>query len=118
MSAFHRNTWIRIERRIAIYIRDNFTCAFCGIKYDRDQLSLDHIHAVSCGGGNENTNLVTCCKNCNSRKGNMPITQFVKDIDTLVQILWHVYHSEVNVALGKEWYANNKQTAPDMRKAA
>lgn len=48
----------------------------------------------------------------------MPITQFVKDIDTLVQILWHVYHSEVNVALGKEWYANNKQTAPDMRKAA
>ena len=52
--------------RTAVYERDGYACVACN---SRRQLSLDHIHPYSLGGGDTLENLQTLCKRCNSSKG-------------------------------------------------
>ena len=62
--------WIRPEKRLAIYSRDGFACAYCGARSeDGAQLTLDHLVSVERGGENHESNLVTCCMKCNAAKG-------------------------------------------------
>lgn len=65
----HGSRWITKERRLAIYIRDGFACAYCG--KDLRHLSarnttLDHLIPRCDGGNNKNENLITACLTCNS----------------------------------------------------
>lgn len=55
---------IRVSRN-RIYRRDGGECVYCG---STKQLTLDHVIPKSKGGGNEWTNLVTCCNKCNLHK--------------------------------------------------
>lgn len=52
----------------AIYRRDRNVCAYCSEPYTRRELSLDHIHPESRGGRFTWMNLVTACRDCNSKK--------------------------------------------------
>lgn len=52
--------------RQAVYLRDGFRCLHCG---SPEGLSLDHIYPWSLGGSDDETNLQTLCRPCNSRKG-------------------------------------------------
>jgi hypothetical protein len=54
--------WSSVRARILE--RDEWTCGYCGNEAE----AVDHIHPRSKGGGNEDENLVACCKPCNSRK--------------------------------------------------
>lgn len=69
---------IGLRRRI--WDRDNWTCQYCEIPVTRAngpaQRSTDHIVARSAGGCDHPANLITCCKRCNTRKGQTPFTQF------------------------------------------
>jgi 5-methylcytosine-specific restriction endonuclease McrA len=61
--------WIRPAKRLAIYNRDGFCCAYCGAKAEEGiMLTLDHVVACELGGSNHETNLVTACLSCNSSK--------------------------------------------------
>ncbi len=62
--------WIRQEKRLAIYLRDGMACAYCGARAEQPgvSLSLDHLLPHSQGGSNKESNLVTCCSKCNSRR--------------------------------------------------
>ena len=56
-------------RRVAlnrenIFIRDSFTCQYCGDSAE----SIDHIMPKSKGGSHEWSNVVACCKKCNLLK--------------------------------------------------
>lgn len=53
-----------------VYIRDNYTCQYCGDKYPLKNLTLDHVIPVSKQGPKNWTNVVTACRECNQRKGN------------------------------------------------
>ena len=71
--------WIRQEKRLAIYIRDGLACAYCGDSVERGaMLTLDHVRPHSHGGSNEADNLVTCCKRCNSSRGDRPVARFAR----------------------------------------
>lgn len=59
---------IKLTRK-NLYLRDNFTCAFCDDVFDPKDLSIDHVIPKSRGGKNEWTNLVTACNPCNWDKG-------------------------------------------------
>ena len=52
--------------RARIYKRDSFQCVYCG---SNKNLTIDHVLPKSRGGSNRWTNLVTCCGNCNRKKG-------------------------------------------------
>ncbi len=51
-----------------IFYRDAQTCQYCN--YSGDDLTLDHVHPRSRGGGDSWENLVTACVRCNVKKGN------------------------------------------------
>ncbi len=77
--------WIAQSTRLAIYLRDGLACAYCsrGIE-DGATLTLDHIKPYSKGGNNKPANLVTCCRHCNSARGNRPMRTFVKAVSEYV----------------------------------
>ncbi|PKN25605.1 MAG: HNH endonuclease, partial [Deltaproteobacteria bacterium HGW-Deltaproteobacteria-22] len=53
-----------------IYIRDHFTCQYCGRKPPREELTIDHVLPKSRGGRSEWENVVLACQRCNAKKGN------------------------------------------------
>lgn len=56
--------------RARIYIRDRYTCQYCGERKGVGELTLDHIVPRAQNGESVTDNLVTACKRCNCRKGN------------------------------------------------
>lgn len=73
--------WITPARRLAIYIRDNYACCYCGLGIEEPGLvlTLEHIVPYSKGGALvDPTNLVTACRSCNSARGNQAFTRFVR----------------------------------------
>lgn len=58
-----------------LFIRDDYTCQYCGIKKHISELTYDHIIPKSLwSNGNRSptnwTNIVTACSKCNRKKGN------------------------------------------------
>jgi 5-methylcytosine-specific restriction endonuclease McrA len=62
----HRN--VKFSRR-NIFLRDDYTCQYCGVRFDPKGLTCDHIIPKSRGGVTEWTNIVTSCIRCNLKKG-------------------------------------------------
>ncbi|MBN2060605.1 MAG: HNH endonuclease [Deltaproteobacteria bacterium] len=52
-----------------IYARDRYKCQYCGGKFSSEELTYDHILPKSRGGSTEWENIVTCCVDCNRKKG-------------------------------------------------
>jgi 5-methylcytosine-specific restriction endonuclease McrA len=57
---------LRLSRR-SIFARDDYHCQYCGVT-GRD-LTIDHVIPKRMGGPATWENLVTCCRRCNSKKG-------------------------------------------------
>ncbi|MGQ0675825.1 MAG: HNH endonuclease [Rhodospirillales bacterium] len=55
--------------RFNVFLRDRFTCQYCGEKYVANDLTFDHIVPRSRGGRTMWTNVVTACGTCNLSKG-------------------------------------------------
>jgi 5-methylcytosine-specific restriction endonuclease McrA len=56
--------------RFNVFLRDRFTCQYCGHKHD---LTFDHLVPRSKGGTTKWDNVVTACSPCNLRKGSMSV---------------------------------------------
>jgi 5-methylcytosine-specific restriction endonuclease McrA len=71
--------WIRKDARLAIYLRDKFTCIYC-LRDLSDaapmDVTLDHIIPWIDGGSNGPDNLITACRTCNSSRQDKPIERF------------------------------------------
>ena len=52
-----------------VFMRDDYTCQYCGERFEPKNLTCDHITPKSRGGITEWTNIVTSCIYCNLRKG-------------------------------------------------
>ena len=68
-------TYDRVPRRqvrfsrFNIYSRDRNACQYCGAKFARSDLNLDHVVPRSQGGLSRWENVVCSCHACNRRKG-------------------------------------------------
>ncbi|MCV9386777.1 HNH endonuclease [Reichenbachiella ulvae] len=79
-ATFEKPTVIKINRYINVpyrgvvltrqnlFKRDNNCCQYCG---SRENLTIDHLIPRSRGGRSVWDNLVTACKHCNAKKGDM-----------------------------------------------
>ena len=71
--------WIRKDRRLALYLRDEFRCAYCERDLhhaSREEVTLDHLIPRVEGGTNANENLVTACLHCNSQRADAPWREY------------------------------------------
>jgi 5-methylcytosine-specific restriction endonuclease McrA len=59
---------VQVLSRKNIYLRDNYTCQYCGEKLTAKQLTLDHVIPRAQHGTSRWENLVACCEPCNRRK--------------------------------------------------
>lgn len=59
---------VRFSRQ-NVYLRDGFTCQYCGEGFPRHQLNLDHVVPRSQGGRTTWQNVVCSCVRCNLTKG-------------------------------------------------
>ncbi|SEN79189.1 5-methylcytosine-specific restriction endonuclease McrA [Paracoccus alcaliphilus] len=55
--------------RYHLFLRDEFTCQYCGNRFNAKELTFDHIIPRSKGGISSWRNIVACCKPDNLRKG-------------------------------------------------
>lgn len=63
------------ELRKEVFVRDNFTCSYCG--KIGGVLECDHIIPFSKGGSNELNNLTTSCRKCNRQKKDKSVDEFL-----------------------------------------
>jgi hypothetical protein len=64
-----------IFSRKNIFLRDDYTCQYCGIQYENNNLTYDHVVPKSKWNYSNSsptcwTNIVTACVECNRKKGN------------------------------------------------
>lgn len=57
--------------RFKVFLRDGFTCQYCGAKPPEVRLEVDHRIPVSKGGPDDFDNLLTACEECNRGKGDL-----------------------------------------------
>ena len=55
--------------RYNIFARDKSTCQYCGHRFSRSELNLDHVVPRSQGGTSTWENVVCSCHECNRKKG-------------------------------------------------
>ncbi|HEV8244631.1 MAG TPA: HNH endonuclease [Polyangiaceae bacterium] len=55
--------------RVNVYQRDGYRCQYCRRKFRACELSYDHVVPRAAGGTTCWQNIVTCCRECNTRKG-------------------------------------------------
>jgi 5-methylcytosine-specific restriction endonuclease McrA len=74
-SVVRLTRFVRFRRREAkfsrrnIYTRDGYRCQYCGRRLPAGELTCYHVVPRSRGGRTEWSNIVTCCVDCNRRKG-------------------------------------------------
>jgi 5-methylcytosine-specific restriction endonuclease McrA len=68
-KGFGKNGNMRFSRQ-NLYLRDLFTCQYCGDTFNGKQLTIDHVLPRAQGGTTTWENCVAACKECNSEKGN------------------------------------------------
>ncbi len=61
--------------RFNVYARDRNTCQYCGVRFPRMELNLDHVVPRSLGGTSTWENVVCSCHACNRRKGGRTPTE-------------------------------------------
>jgi 5-methylcytosine-specific restriction endonuclease McrA len=70
LRRFVRNGHVTVRfSRKNIFLRDDYTCQYCGKRFEPKHLTCDHIVPRSRGGVTEWTNIVTSCFRCNFTKG-------------------------------------------------
>lgn len=75
--------FVRIRRRYDyvpfsranIYARDRYTCQYCSGTRSTAELTFDHVVPAAYGGRKDWENIVTCCIDCNRKKGGRTPTQ-------------------------------------------
>ncbi len=61
--------------RFNVFLRDRFTCQYCGTSFPAHDLTFDHVIPRSRSGSTTWENIVTCCHADNLRKGARSVTE-------------------------------------------
>lgn len=73
-------------------------CHYCGIKMDRDEVTLDHVIPVSKGGETSLENSQICCMKCNTLKADSDYDDFKIIVNTVEKrdFYWKKYENKIN----------------------
>lgn len=88
--------------RFNVFLRDNFSCQYCGGRFSTPDLTFDHVVPRCLGGKTNWTNVVTACVSCNHAKGR----RLLKDLKGL-RLLRHP-----KIPTGQELQVNARKYPP------
>jgi hypothetical protein len=112
--------------RFEILRRDNHQCRYCGRVAPDVTLTVDHVVPVALGGGDDPSNLVAACKDCNAGKSSVPADSTIVDDVSADAMRWaramemaaeervvaRSHAADLHAAFKKEWDNwTNKQGA-------
>ncbi len=63
--------------RQEVFARDGYRCVYCGLVFEVEALSVDHVQPRVRGGDNSSGNVVTACGGCNTAKGHRRLAEFL-----------------------------------------
>lgn len=69
---------VKLTRR-NIFRRDSYSCVYCGVVGNNDNLTIDHVVPRVMGGKDEWTNLVTACSRCNNEKSHLEVEEWGRE---------------------------------------
>lgn len=73
----------KVKRRTSGFAKDfvnkneGALCIYCEDELNLENATADHIVPISDGGNNCQVNLIVCCKDCNTERGNLPFKSFL-----------------------------------------
>jgi 5-methylcytosine-specific restriction endonuclease McrA len=73
-----------VKRRTSGFAKDfvrnnrNCKCIYCDCKLTQENATDDHIIPISKGGNNSQINLMVCCLECNSERGNIKFITYLR----------------------------------------
>lgn len=67
VSFHHVRQMVKFSRE-TLFTRDSFCCQYCGKRFDKHDLTFDHVLPAARGGPKTWENIVTACRKCNHRK--------------------------------------------------
>lgn len=102
--------------RMNLFIRDNYTCQYCGQQKVLSELTYDHVIPKSAWYDDRSsptswTNIVTACRKCNAKKSNRTPAQANMPIKTLPvaprknekYLPVTTYLSKIRIDIPEEW---------------
>lgn len=75
LSMFRKNKKKVKFSRVNIYARDKYQCQYCGAGGKMKDFTFDHVVPRAQGGKTVWENIVTCCADCNTKKGDQSLKQ-------------------------------------------
>lgn len=66
--------------RRSLHDREGGNCFYCMRRTGQKNWCLDHVVPQARGGSNSYRNLVSCCVECNSEKGERPVEEFLRGL--------------------------------------
>ena len=61
--------------RFNVFLRDKFSCQYCGLTKESNELTFDHVIPRTFGGKTNWSNVVTACGPCNFKKGSKRLSE-------------------------------------------
>lgn len=58
--------------------RDGDRCFYCDKKLKIQEIAMEHVCPISCGGPNHLSNMVLACKDCDAEVTNLPVAKKIK----------------------------------------
>jgi hypothetical protein len=117
MSKNCKSGWCRPKKRMAIYLRDSFTCLYCGKDLHHcpsSEISLDHLVPRVEEHNNDPSNLITACHTCNSARRDMDWREFLRNMYGNSS-MWREAYIESQVRLRPNWELANDMLNQQVR---
>lgn len=98
----YRSFKVRFSKK-NVYIRDDFTCQYCGKQFPLSKLTIDHIIPRSKGGKNDWRNVVAACGPCNHKKGDRTPDQAGLPLLSVPRVPEVRGHNTLGAAVPEQW---------------
>ncbi|GHU51689.1 HNH endonuclease [Clostridia bacterium] len=73
--------------RHRILKKTNGHCAYCGCELMYEDMQIDHVVPISCGGADADNNMLPACRSCNHYKGGSQIDTFRRYVEKMPSTL-------------------------------
>jgi 5-methylcytosine-specific restriction endonuclease McrA len=93
LKRYNTNPGDKLTAKQIKYLTEIYThCVYCDTELTPDNTHIDHVHPLSKGGSHSIDNVVLACKDCNLRKNDKPLDQWLSGTGYSISIKHIVFN--------------------------